>query len=234
MNNATWEFEKKLNYEFKDKSLLEMALTHSSYHYVIKENKALHNNERLEFLGDAFLDAIISEELYARLPDVEEGTLTKMRAKIVCEETLAVCGAKIEVGNFLKLGRGEEKSGGRRRESIIADAVEAIIGAMFLDGGYDCAKKFVLSLFGQAVEEALSGKLHTDYKSEMQERVQGSSQKPLKYRVTGTTGPDHDKVFYVDLFLGDEVIGRGRGKSKKEAERNAEKEALERSDKFVF
>ena len=125
MNNATWEFEKKLNYEFKDKSLLEMALTHSSYHYVIKENKALHNNERLEFLGDAFLDAIISEELYARLPDVEEGTLTKMRAKIVCEETLAVCGAKIEVGNFLKLGRGEEKSGGRRRESIIADAVEA-------------------------------------------------------------------------------------------------------------
>ena len=204
-----------------------MALTHSSYHYVIKENKALHNNERLEFLGDAFLDAIISEELYARLPDVEEGTLTKMRAKIVCEETLAVCGAKIEVGNFLKLGRGEEKSGGRRRESIIADAVEAIIGAMFLDGGYDCAKKFVLSLFGQAVEEALSGKLHTDYKSEMQERVQGSSQKPLKYRVTGTTGPDHDKYFEAQVKCNGKILAQGKGKSKKEAHMHAAKKALE-------
>lgn len=233
MNNFTREFEEKLNYDFKDKSLLETALTHSSY-CIGMTNKAMHNNERLEFLGDAFLDAIISEELYARLPQVEEGTLTKMRAKVVCEETLAECGASISIGSFIRLGKGEEKSGGRTRESITADAVEAVIGAMFLDGGYECVRTFVLSLFGQAVEKALSGKLHTDYKSEIQERVQGSSHKPLIYKVTGTDGPDHDKVFYVDLFLGEELIGRGSGKSKKEAERNAAKEALERSDEFVL
>ncbi len=233
MNNFTCEFEKKLNYSFKDKKLLETALTHSSY-CIGKTNKAVYNNERLEFLGDAFLDAIISEKLYAMLPEVEEGTLTKMRAKVVCEETLAACGASIDVGKFIRLGRGEEKSGGRGRESITADAVEAIIGAMFLDGGYDCVKTFVLSLFGHAVEEALSGKLHTDYKSEIQEKVQGSSHKSLIYKVTGTEGPDHNKIFYVDLMLGDEVIGKGSGKSKKEAERNAAKEALERSDEFVL
>ncbi len=233
MNRNIQEFEAKINYQFQDESLLLQALTHSSY-YTGKTDKALHNNERLEFLGDAFFDAIISEELYTRMPQVEEGTLTKLRAMVVCERTLALKGNALGIGKYMRMGKGEEKSGGRRRDSIVADAVEAVIGALFLDGGYECAKRFVLCLFGQAIDEALSGQLYPDYKSEIQERVQSSSHKLIEYRITGEKGPDHEKVFYVDLLLGDEVIGQGSGRSKKEAEKNAAKAALERSDKFVF
>ena len=227
------EFEEKIQYHFRDRTLLRNALMHSSFH-IGKEKNGPYNNERLEFLGDAFFDAIISEELYGRLPQVEEGTLTKLRAKIVCERTLAAYGNKIEIGQYLLLGRGEEKSGGRHRDSIIADAAEAVIGAIFLDGGYESARSFVLGLFGQAVQEAISGKLQADYKSEIQEKVQASSHKALEYRVTHETGPDHDKVFYVDLRLGDTLIGQGCGRSKKEAEKNAAKAALERSEQLVF
>lgn len=233
MSNNISGLELQIKYKFKDETLVARALTHSSY-CMNKKDKALHNNERLEFLGDAFFDAIISEELYYRMPAVEEGTLTKMRAKIVCEETLAECGRKLKIGEYLRMGRGEERSGGRNRDSIVADAMEALIGAIFLDGGYAAAKVFVLDAFGEYIKEALSGNFHKDYKSEIQERVQASSHGTLKYKVTRETGPDHDKVFDIDLLLNGQVIGHGTGKSKKEAERNAAKEALERGDKNVF
>jgi len=233
VNNRISEFEAKLGYEFNDKTLLERALTHSSF-CAGKKDKASKNNERLEFLGDAFFDAIISEELYKRLPSVEEGTLTKMRAKIVCEHSLYECGRMLGIGDFMFMGKGEEKSGGRKRESILADATEAVIGALVLDGGYEVAKKFVLTTFGKLVNEALSGKLNTDYKSEIQEKIQGISHEHLSYIVTDEKGPDHDKRFFVDLLLGDRLIGQGEGKSKKEAERNAAKQALERGDSLVF
>lgn len=233
MNNAFCEFENKIGYSFKDKELLKQALTHSSF-CTGKKDKALYNNERLEFLGDAFFDAVISEELYARLPGVEEGTLTKMRAKIVCEQSLYECGQVLDIGAYMFMGKGEDKSGGRHRMSITADAMEAVIGALVLDGGYEAAKRFVLDKFSGIVDSALSGKLNIDYKSEIQEKVQGVSHEHLTYVVTDEKGPDHAKMFFVELLLGERVIGHGQGKSKKEAERNAAKEALERGDTFVF
>ncbi len=233
MNNSISEFEKKIGYDFKDKELITQALTHSSF-CAGRKDKALYNNERLEFLGDAFFDAIISEELYERIPGVEEGTLTKVRAKIVCEQSLYECGHALNIGEYMRMGKGEDKSGGRQRMSITADAVEAVIGALVLDGGYDAAKRFVLDKFAGIVDSALSGKLNTDYKSEIQEKVQGMSHEHLTYIVTDEQGPDHEKVFFVELLLGDRVIGHGRGRSKKEAERNAAKEALERGDTLVF
>lgn len=230
MNNP--EFEKTTGYRFKDATLLDKALTHSS-HVAAHSNKGILNNERLEFLGDAFFDAIVSEELYHRLRDVEEGTLTKMRAKIVCEQSLATVGVRLNIGAYLNMGRGEEKNGGRTRESIIADAVEAVIGAIFLDGGYDAAKAFVLEKFAPIFGEALTGRLHIDYKSAIQEKMQ-TDHKSLQYKLIGEEGPDHDKMFYIELLCDDAVIGKGQGKSKKEAERNAAKQALERGDALAF
>ena len=231
MNSLT--FQEKIKYNFKDQKLIKSALTHSSY-FAGKGDKGSCNNERLEFLGDAFFDAIIGEALYRRLPDVEEGVLTKIRAKVVCEMSLAEQGNKLQIGDYMLMGHGEEKSGGRRRDSIVADAMEAVIGALFLDGGYEIAKKFVMNLFGETIEDAMKGKLYTDYKSEIQERIQGGSHKLLSYKVVKEEGPDHDKIFHVDLMCDDEVIGRGIGRSKKEAERNAAKEALERGDALVL
>ncbi|MDD2216996.1 MAG: ribonuclease III [Eubacteriales bacterium] len=230
MNNP--EFEKISGHKFKDAALLNKALTHSSYIKVSKSNDIL-NNERLEFLGDAFFDAIVSEELYKRLENVEEGVLTKIRAKIVCERSLASLGMSLNVGKYINMGKGEEMSGGRSRESIIADAVEAVIGAIFLDGGYDAAKRFVLSKFGTIFDDALSGRLHIDYKSEIQEKVQIHG-KSLQYNLVDQEGPDHDKTFFVELVCDKTVIGKGQGKSKKEAERNAAKQALERGEDLAL
>lgn len=230
MNNP--EFEKIVGYQFKDATLLNKALTHSSYVKIGKAGEVL-NNERLEFLGDAFFDAIVSEELYKRLGNVEEGTLTKIRAKIVCERSLAALGTELNIGQYVNMGRGEEKSGGRGRESIIADAVEAVIGAIFLDGGYEAAKAFVLSKFSTIFDDALAGRLHIDYKSELQEKVQ-TGQKKLQYNLVNEEGPDHDKIFFVELLCDETVIGRGQGKSKKEAERNAAKQALERGEDLAL
>ena len=225
MNNSG--FEKTIAYTFKNKELLTKALTHSSY---CKEHAVdiRGNNERLEFLGDAFFDAVISVELYRRLENVDEGKLTKTRALIVCEKSLATVGTRLNIGEHLNMGRGEEHSGGRQRESIIADALEAVIGAIYLDGGYDEAARFVSREFASTIDDALAGKLFADYKTQVQEALQKRGQKTfISYKLDREEGPDHDKTFYVHLVCNGKTLGSGSGKSKKEAEQNAARATLE-------
>lgn len=231
MNEA--KFQQIIKYEFRQAELLCNALTHSSFSNEGKAAKG-YDNERLEFLGDAIFDAIISEYLYNRLNKVEEGRLTKIRATIVCESALAQCGRQLSLGSFLNLGRGEENSGGRKRNSILADAMEAVIAAIYLDGGWEKAREFVLENFAQIIEEALSGKRYTDYKTDIQERLQAHGDAEITYVIDREEGPDHDKTFYVNLVFNGKVIGSGSGRSKKEAEQKAAKEALEKGDHVVF
>ena len=221
------DFETVIGYEFRDKELLERALTHSSFLPQGKD-RARHNNERLEFLGDAFFDAIISVELCKLLPGAEEGKLTKLRAIVVCEQSLAREGERLDIGSYLRMGKGESASGGRKRASIVADAMEAVIGAIFLDGGYEAAARFVVDNFSNTVKLAVEGKLFTDFKTALQESLPPGTQGQLKYVVTGEEGPDHDKRFYVDVVYAGKVLASGSGKSKKEAENSAAKLALER------
>ena len=219
--------QNKIGYKFRDEALLIKALTHSSYVHE-KDGGPDKNNERLEFLGDALLDAIIGEELFRRLSGTGEGALTKLRALIVCEKSLAHQGRVIEIGNSLYLGKGEENIGGRGRDALIADAVEAVIGAVFLDGGYEAAKGVVASLFESRINEAINGKLNEDYKTELQELLQAKGEARISYALEREEGPDHDKTFYINLFCNRRLIGKGRGRSKKEAEQDAAREALER------
>jgi ribonuclease-3 len=227
------DFQKIIQYDFRNVDLLVNALTHSSY---INEGKSpqFGNNERLEFLGDAILDAVISDYLYKRLGNVEEGELTKMRAVIVCERSLAVCGSRVSIGKYLRLGKGEENSGGRTRHSIVADAMEAVIGAIYLDGGWETVHEFVIRIFSELIEDAVSGKLHMDYKTVIQERLQIHGEADISYVIEREEGPDHDKTFYANLVFQGSVIGSGSGRSKKEAEQKAAKQALERGGTFVF
>lgn len=227
------DFQKIIQYDFRNVDLLKNALTHSS---CINEGKAsqIGNNERLEFLGDAILDAVISDYLYTRLDNVEEGELTKLRAVVVCERSLAVCGTKVSIGSYLRLGKGEENSGGRKRGSIIADALEAVIGAIYLDGGWNTVQEFVIRTFSELIEDAVSGKLHMDYKTEIQEKLQAHGEADISYVIEREEGPDHDKTFYANLIFQGSVIGSGSGRSKKEAEQKAAKQALERGGTFVF
>lgn len=225
-NNSS--YEQMIGYEFKDKALFEKALTHSSY-IKAKGMSRLAGNERLEFLGDAFLDAIIGETLFLQFPEAEEGFLTKVRAAVVCEKTLAQEARRIKIGQMLKISKGEEKTGGRDRDSIIADAMEAIIGAIYLDRGYEATKDYVLKVFDSVLEEIKAGNFsNMDYKSQIQEALQAKGILNIRYGLEKEEGPDHDKTFYVYLKADDKVLGRGKGKSKKEAEQNAAKDGLER------
>ncbi len=226
--NNNRDLERAIGYRFKDKKLLGRALNHSSY---VKERgqSRLNDNERLEFLGDAFLDAIIGEDLYRKLEKAEEGQLTKARASIVCEKSLADAARAISLGNYMRFSKGEEKSGGRERESILADAMEAMIGAVYLDGGYEEARDFVLGMFEEALQDAESGKLsNQDYKSELQEQLQAQGILDIRYVTEREDGPDHDKTFSVRLDVQGKAAGSGSGKSKKVAEQNAARDALER------
>lgn len=193
------------------------------------------NNERLEFLGDAVLDLVISEHLFRRLVS-EEGELTRRRALIVCEESLVICGKKLGIGEYINLSAGEEKSGGRKKKSIIADAVEAVIGAVFIDGGFENARKIVLKLFKYRIEDVLDGKIYSDYKSKLQELLQENKKngRLLEYRIISEKGPDHDKTFKIGVFYKGEKIGQGTGRTKKEAEQNAAMQALEHGGSDVF
>lgn len=211
-------FEKNIGYTFRDKQLVKTALTHSSYANESKESIAY--NERLEFLGDAVLQLVTSEKLYKENPGMPEGKMSKQRAALVCEEALAGYSSEIDLGAYLMLGKGEETTGGRKRPSILADAFEALIGAIFLDGGMDSAKKFVLR-FVDAAHLSLQ-----DYKTLLQEIIQKNPGERLSYVVCGESGPDHDKCFQVEVHLNSNVIGKGSGKSKKQAEQAAAKEAL--------
>lgn len=226
MNNLQ-QLEKKINYEFRDVKLLITAVTHSSY---IKEHcKDEKSNERLEFLGDAFFDAIIGEALFKIFPYKEEGFLSRIRATLVCEKSLANEARKLQLGEYLMLGNGEEKSGGRTRESILADAMEAVMGAVYLDGGFEAVKKVVLNIFEDAINDAKHGKyiIH-DYKTALQEKLQSRGITKIKYNLIKEIGPDHDKTFIVQLEVNGKPKTKGRGKSKKQAEQQAAEEMMER------
>ena len=228
MNNLN--LEHKINYIFKDKSILDLALTHSSYIKEMDMDKT-KCNERLEFVGDGFLDAIIGSHLYHVMEDVDEGVLSKTRASIVCEKSLARVARNIELGEHLNLGSAAVAQGYRKSESITADCLEAVIGAIYYDGGYDEAMRVVLDLFKDVIQDGLEHKLAKDYKSVLQEKIQAKDKHAhIHYEVVSETGPDHDKHFVMKLIINDKEIATGEGKKKKEAEQNAAKKALEEGD----
>ena len=219
--------EEKLGYTFRDPSLLENALTHSS---CANESRGkLHSNERLEFLGDSILGMVVAEHLYRNHPDLPEGELTRTRAALVCEESLVEVAKELGLGDYLKLGKGEEAGGGRNRPSIRADAVEAVLAAVYLDGGIGSARKIIQKYILTREVSSLSG--IRDYKTALQELVQRESGQVLKYRLTGESGPDHDKRFYVEVDLNGAPVGNGEGHSKKEAEQMAAKAAIQKLQK---
>ena len=215
------EFQKLIGYEFKDEQLLRQALTHSSYANE-KHLKKLSDNERLEFLGDAVLELTSSEFLYAHYPKLTEGQLTKLRASIVCEPTLALCTEELHLGDYLFLGKGEDQTGGRHRKSVLSDAMEAVIGAIYLDGGFANAKEFVLKFIMTDIEHK---HLFYDSKTILQEVVQGEHES-LTYVLLEEEGPDHDKTFTVAVLIGQKQISVGSGHTKKAAEQEAAYQAL--------
>ena len=216
------EFQKKIGYQFQQEGLLRQALTHSSYANEHRMKK-LSDNERLEFLGDAVLEIVTSDFLYHEHMDVPEGELTRVRASIVCEQTLAFCTRAIDLGKYLYLGKGEDLTGGRNRKSILSDALEAVIGAIFLDGGFANAKEFVLKYILTDIEHK---QLFYDSKTILQEMVQGGQEKGIVYQLVGEEGPDHNKSFRVEVVIGGEAFGCGIGRTKKAAEQEAAYQAI--------
>ncbi len=216
------EFEEIIGYKFKDISLLEKALTHSSF--ANEKQLSRECNERLEFLGDSVLGVITAEYFYHNHNNLPEGEMTKRRAACACEKALYGFAKEISLGKFILLGRGEEHTGGRNRASILADAFEAVIAAIYLDGGLDNARKFVLDFVKKTANQQMS---FVDYKTELQEIIQKNPDEHLSYVLVGESGPDHDKRFEVEVNLNSNVIGYGKGRSKKIAEQQAAKQALE-------
>lgn len=219
--------QQTLGVSFNDTSLLEQALVHSSY---INENPgfAPTSNERLEFLGDAVLGLLVAEKLYQDFPHLAEGEMTKLRAALVRQDTLARIARAIRLGDHLYLGKGEEASGGQHKPANLARALEAVMAAIFLDGGLSTARDFTLRLFSTELENAVSQATGVDYKSELQEFIQAKEQQTPAYHLTAVTGPDHARTFTVEVRLGETVLGRGSGSSKKAAETEAAHSALEK------
>ncbi len=222
MTKALQELQEKIGYQFHEEVLLKQALTHSSFANEQKINK-LKNYERLEFLGDAVLELISSEFLYNENVDMPEGQLTRLRASMVCEPALAYCARDIRLNSYILLGKGEEATGGRTRDSIISDVMEAVIGAIFLDGGIENAKKFIYRFILSDLEDKI---LFLDSKTLLQEEIQKKNTAQLRYVLVGETGPDHDKQFHVEAYLDNQLIGCGVGRTKKSAEQQAAYEAL--------
>lgn len=218
-------FEKTIGYTFHNQKLLEQALTHSSF---TNETGRHHhkNNERLEFLGDSVVSLIIANHLFVNFPDMPEGELTKLRASLVCDRSLAEFAGRIDLGNQLVMGKGEEHSGGRQRRSNLEDAFEALVGAIYLDGGLEAARSFVLGFIPKTLDLNSISRV-TDYKTALQEIIQKNPEEKLSYVLVSESGPDHDKMFEAEVHLNSNVIGTGSGKSKKQAEQNAAKQALE-------
>lgn len=218
------DFERIIHYSFRAPELLREALSHSSY---ANENKKIrHSNERLEFLGDSVLSLVVSEYLFEHFKHLPEGELTKIRASLVCEKALHVFARQIDLGDFLLLGKGEEHTGGRERPSILADAFEAVIAAIYLDGGLEPARRHILSFIPKDDSIRNSITFH-DYKTILQEIIQQNPEEKVEYVLKEQSGPDHDKAFVVQVCLNSNVIGCGTGRSKKQAEQMAAKEALE-------
>ena len=218
------KLEQGLGYTFRNKALLENALTHSSY---ANENREKHipDNERLEFLGDSILGFVVADYLYRNYPDKPEGELTRIRADLVCERNLAEAAATIELGGYLLLGHGEEQSGGRKRDSIVSDAMESVIAASFMDGGFGAAKEIIDRLILSDIPKGRPRNF--DYKTAFQELVQRKKDQQLHYALIGESGPDHDKHFEVEVELNGKAVGRGVGSSKKRAEQAAAEAAIE-------
>lgn len=214
--------EERIGYRFQNKALLKQALTHSSYTNEQRINRA-KNYERLEFLGDAVLELVTSDFLFRGSPDIPEGELTKLRASMVCEPSLAFCARDLELGQFILLGRGEEATGGRERDSIISDVMEAVIGAVYLDGGMEPARTFIDRFILSDLEDK---RLFYDSKSSLQELVQGKLKKDVSYELLEESGPEHNKTFRVSVHMGGECLGTGEGKTKKAAEQQAAYRAL--------
>lgn len=214
--------ENKINYKFKNKSYLKEALTHSSY--ANEGNRRLKSNERMEFLGDSVLSLVSGQYLFEKYPDMPEGELTKLKASLVCTESLMRFAKQIDLGNYLFLGKGELMTGGAERPSILEDAFESLIAAVYLDGGLEKAREFVIGFLKPAID---NHKINfKDYKTILQEVVQQNPDQSVNYVFVGSSGPEHNKVFEAEVHLNSNVIGRGKGKSKKSAEQAAAREAL--------
>lgn len=222
------ELMSKLSYSFTDPSLLNTALTHSSF--VKGENRASIHNERMEFLGDAVLELCVSEYLFLNYPHMNEGMMTRTRSRAVYEPALYRVAKELELGKYLRLSHGEDNTGGRDKPSILSDALEAVIGALFLDGGLDAAKRFVLGFVDKSIAEAVKSVTAKDYKTLLQEYVQHNHTGELEYTVIGISGPDHKRVFTIQVSIGGVVYGFGEGTTKQEAGQNAAKATLELLD----
>ena len=219
------DLEKTIGYRFKNITLLQNALTHSSYANEFWHN-SLKSNERLEFLGDSVLGMVVADYLYRSFPERPEGELTRMRADMVCEQSLAAVANRLELGKHLLLGNGESQTGGSARPSILADAVESIIAACYIDGGMTAAKQFIETFI--LCDVPVTRMHNADFKTALQEQVQRKKNQVLVYTLVGEEGPDHDKLFTVELTLNGEVVGTGTGSSKKRAEQDAARAAMER------
>jgi ribonuclease-3 len=219
------ELENRIRYHFFEPSVLDHALTHSSYANEMRMNRE-SNNERLEFLGDAVLELVTSEYVYQEYLDVSEGDLTKIRASIVCEQTLSACARDLDLGKYLMLGKGEDTSGGRERDSILSDALEAVIGAIYLDGGFTSAKEFIHNFI---LEDVKDKNLFFDSKTILQEIAQNTDHKQkISYKLVSEEGPDHNKTFTIAVYIGSDKIGCGSGRTKKAAEQEAAYQAIQK------
>ena len=218
------EFQGKIRYYFNDKELLIEALSHSSY--ANEKRKGRNSNERLEFLGDSVLSIVVSQYLFEHFTHLPEGELTKIRASLVCEKSLYECAKQIDLGEHILLGKGEDNTGGRERVSILADAFEAVIAAVFLDGGLEAARRHILKFIPKDIDDRKPVSF-SDHKTILQEIIQKNPEEKVEYKLVGQSGPDHNKAFKVQVRLNSNVIGTGIGRSKKEAEQMAAKEALE-------
>ncbi|MFO7951883.1 MAG: ribonuclease III [Bacillota bacterium] len=221
--NKIRSFLDQLGWEVNNIKLVEQALTHTSYAHEKKQHG--YHNERLEFLGDAVLELVISDYLYYNYPDLPEGKLTKLRADLVCEASLVRLAFELDLGQYLRLGKGEVTSGGYSRPSLLADAVEALIGAVYLDSGLEIGRKYVLQLYEPILQELQEGVLNRDFKTLLQEFSQARFAVTPAYRIINESGPDHNKVFEAEVILASKSVGKGQGRSKKEAEQAAAKKA---------
>lgn len=220
------DLEKRIGYNFKNKKTLNNALIHSSYTNENKNSMRIHN-ERLEFLGDAVLELVTSDYIFENFPKMSEGDMTKLRAGVVCEPSLAKYAREINLGEYIQMGKGEVSGGGRERDSVLSDAYEAIIGAIYLDGGYEPAKEFILNALKDDIHSQKGLKWIADCKTHLQEQLQKTSQSPIEYYVIKEEGPEHDKIFTVELKYEGKILAKGDGRTKKEAEQAAARVAIE-------
>lgn len=217
------ELEQKIKYQFKDKEVLKKALTHTSYAY----ERNVESNEKLEFLGDSILEFVSSEYLYLKFPKLKEGEMTKVRATVVCENSLYKIAKKLGFGKFLYLGKSELATGGNDRPAILADSVEAVIAAIFLDGGLESAQKFIIENLSEEIEVASKNVGQKDYKTVLQEKLQANGDVKIEYIIIREKGPDHDKTFEAEVRCNNKKLATGIGKTKKQAEMKAAEKALE-------